>query len=97
MVIFRNRQPQPAVAHQHRRSDDMDPLHEHQMEEVHERVINGNLGCHWKDRDEVRDFIEAMRAQTAASKQQTSALNQLTSAFAALTDELRRTRNGVSK
>lgn len=90
MVLFRNRQP--AVSHQHRRQDDVDPLHEHQMEEVHERVVGGHLGCHWKDRDEVRDFLEAVRAQTAASKQQTAAITQLTAAFAALTEEMRRTR-----
>jgi hypothetical protein len=79
MTLFRSRQQQqPAVAHQHRRLDDVDPLHEHQMEEVHERIMEGKLGCHWKDRDEVRDFIEALRAQTSSSKQQTAAIQALT-------------------
>jgi hypothetical protein len=49
----------------------------------------GRFECHWKDRDEVRDFMEAIRAQTAASKLQTHAVNELTK-------EMRLTRNGKS-
>lgn len=67
-----------------------DPTQVEQMSELHEQLLKGNLKCHWKDREEVRDFIEAMRAQTTASK-------MLTAAFTALTEELRRTRNGNGK
>ena len=89
-VMFMNRQV-PAATYSHQRHDDppTDPLHERRMEEVHEKIMEGKGVCHWKDRDEVRDFIEAMRAQTAASK-------QLVSGLAALTEEMRRTRNGGS-
>lgn len=67
-----------------------DALHEQRTEEIHERLVNGHMGCHWKDREEVRDFIEAMRAQTSASKAQTQAINSMV-------DEMRRTRNGGAK
>jgi len=90
LFLSRREQSQPELGHQHQRHDD--PVHELQMEDVHKRVMGGHVGCHWKDREEVRDFIEAMRAQTAASKQQTAAIN-------ALVEEMRRARvaGGVAR
>lgn len=71
-----------------------DPMHHQRMVEVHanceqirSEIIKGQLACHWKDRDEVRDFMESLRAQTVAS-------NATTQAITALTLELRRVRNG---
>lgn len=64
-----------------------DPSHSRHIDEMHHLMTSGALGCHWKDRDEVRDYMEAIRAQTAAS-------NATTQAITALTSELRLARNG---
>jgi hypothetical protein len=36
------------------------------MKEVRQGVASGEFGCLWKDRDEVRDFIEGMGSLTQA-------------------------------
>lgn len=71
-----------------------DPLYFQRVREIHEhaknldaQILHGDFSCQWKDRDEVRDFMEAVRAQTVASRQQTEAVT-------ALTVEMRLTRNG---
>ena len=86
MFLDKRQLSQPAMA------SSSDPLHVQRTEEVHEKIVNGSVGCKWKDRDEVRDSIEAMRAQTSASKQQTAAIT-------ALTNEIRlsRTNGGNGK
>ena len=63
-----------------------DPLHVKRTEEIYEHLRDmPPQGCHWKGRDEIRDFFDALRAQVAASSAQTTAINQLT-------EEIRRNR-----
>ena len=71
-----------------------DPMHFLRIQEMHEQMgrtqqamDRGELGCRWKNRDEVSKSLELSRVQISASKQQTVAIIELTA-------ELRRTRNG---
>ena len=59
----------------------------HQIEEMHAMTTDtekqkqqGQFGCAWRGRDEVRDLMEIMRSLVHATEE--------------LTDELRITRNG---
>lgn len=56
-------------------------------EGVQTQIAGGDFRCQWKDRDEVRDFMQVMRDQTTASKAQTQAITELAT-------EMRITRNG---
>lgn len=86
IMLLNKYQPSQSAAQR-----ESDPLHIQRTEEIHDRLVNGHVGCHWKDREEVRDFIDAMRNQTVASKAQTQAINSLV-------DEMRRTRtNGGAR
>lgn len=73
-----------------------DPLYPNRVKEIHEcmngmkeKILHGDFQCNWKDREEVRDFMEALREQTKAAHETTGAIH-------ALTRELRLTRNGKS-
>lgn len=74
-----------------------DPKHYQRIEEMHAMTMktetekaDGKFNCNWKDRDEVRDMIEAMRTNVTAMGAVTKALTDLTS-------ELRLNRNGHGK
>jgi len=50
-------------------------------------IAEGQFFCQWKDRDEVRDMMEVMRALNSAVERNTAEMSKLTS-------ELHKTRNG---
>lgn len=50
-------------------------------------IAEGQFHCQWKDRDEVRDLMEVMRALNSAVERNTAEMSKLTS-------ELHKTRNG---
>jgi hypothetical protein len=50
-------------------------------------IAEGQFHCQWKDRDEVRDLMEVMRALNGAVERNTAEMSKLTS-------ELHKTRNG---
>lgn len=69
---------------------ELEPLVRKEIKEIHYMTTNtehqkdaGQFSCVWKDRDEVRDLMEAMR--------------KLVTATDALTQELKLTRNGGRK
>ena len=62
----------------------VDPAHFHRIIEIHEnteelktQMSQGSMSCQWRDRDEVRDYLEIAKQQLAATKEQTREL-QLT-------------------
>ena len=64
-----------------------DPMHFQRIKEMHEATMDtekrkqqGDFQCQFKDRDEVRDLLEQMRANTVAIRE--------------LTQELKMIRNG---
>lgn len=74
-----------------------DPILGQYIKEIHDytetvqtQIAQGEFQCQWRDRDEVRDFMEIMKNQITASKAQTRAINELTA-------EMRATRNGKAK
>lgn len=71
-----------------------DPLHFQRIKEIHKYtedtqtdIAAGKFSCQWKDREEVRDYIEA-------SRNSTKALEEVSSELKLLTQELVKTRNG---
>lgn len=67
-----------------------DPMHYQRIKEMHQATMDtekkkqhGDFECMFKDRDEVRDLIEMIRASVQATKE--------------LTQEMRLTRNGKSR
>jgi len=72
----------------------IDPLHFQHVKETAEsirewddKINRGDFSCAWRDRDEVRDFLEELRANRTATA-------SLTDSVDALAEELRTTRNG---
>lgn len=48
------------------------------MGAVRQEVASGGFACVWQDRDEVRDFFDALKDNTRASAETSLALKQLT-------------------
>lgn len=64
-----------------------DPLYSQRIRDIHahtlavqKQIDRGMFQCQWHGRDEIRDFLEALKEQTAEMR--------------ALRDEIKKTRNG---
>lgn len=71
-----------------------DPLYVQRLHEIHdhtkrvdEHIVHGEFGCQWKDREEVRDYIDI-------TKRQVVAMESMVREMQLLRQELVTTRNG---
>ncbi len=78
-----------------------DPLHFQRIREIHEfikhtgdQVNMGEFSCQWKDREEVRDYIEVAKKQVTALESFGRSLETVSSELRLLRQELVLTRNG---
>lgn len=78
-----------------------DPMHFQRIREIHEYVkhtgdqINqGEFSCQWKDREEVRDYIDLQKKQLAVSEQIVKAMDLVAGEMRLLRQELVTTRSG---
>ena len=77
----------------------VDPLHFQHIQEVHEMVSTwdkgisaGKFSCAWKDRDEIRDLLEAIRDSHHLQEQSVVATRELTGEVRHLATEIRTAR-----
>lgn len=78
-----------------------DPLHFQRIREIHDyvkstetQINHGEFSCQWKDREEVRDYIELTKKQLAVSEQVVKAMDGVVREMQLLRQELVTTRNG---
>lgn len=71
IMFLKTRAPGAVQATQFAMACQTDPRHFQRIREVHEMMLSqdegikrGEFKCQWKDRDEIRDLLEAIRALT---------------------------------
>ena len=91
----------PAVAGMTPLACQIDPLHFQHIAEVadtvrvwDDKIHAGDFSCVWRDRDEVRDFLEASKDGVRIQAENLEATRELTTEVRALAAEIRTTRNG---